>query len=87
MTLIQKAAALDVPVLLAAVAIEIDPTRVLAWVAGGFFALLALLVQREWARHDQTHATVDLRLMQVEARIAKIETRHVREDVFSTEAR
>lgn len=66
MTPVAKAAAMDVPVLLAAVAIQLDPTEVLAWVAGGFFALLAFFVQREWSAHDKRHESTDARVKALE---------------------
>lgn len=52
----------------AAVALEIDPTTVLAWVAAGFFAVISWLVQREWARHEKAHETLDARLTAIEKR-------------------
>lgn len=66
MTPIAKAAIADVPVLLGTVAIQLDPTEVLAWVAAAFFGLLAFFVQREWAAHDRKHEAVEARLKAIE---------------------
>lgn len=67
MTPIAKAALLDVPVLAVGVALEIDPTKVLAWVAAAFFAALAWFIQREWNRHEKAHDTIEARLAALES--------------------
>ena len=66
MTPIAKAALMDVPVLAVAVAVEVDAAKVLAYVAGGFFAALSVLLQREWKRHAQLHARTNARLTALE---------------------
>lgn len=73
MTSIHKAALADVPVLAVAVAVEVDPTKILAWLAAGFFAALAWFVQREWQRHEASHATIDARHEKHDARLRAVE--------------
>ena len=66
MTLFGRAALLDLPVLAVAVAVEVDAAKVLAYVAGGFFAALSLLLQREWKRHAALHIRTNARLNALE---------------------
>lgn len=66
MTPIAKAALADVPVLAVAVAVEVDAAKVLAYVAGGFFAALSILLRREWNRHAAQHARTNARLNALE---------------------
>ena len=73
MTPIAKAALLDAPVLALAVAVELDPAKVLAWVSGGFFLLLSFFIQREWARHETSHATIEARHVAHDNRLAALE--------------
>ena len=50
MTLATVAKVVCPPVLAAAVAIEIDPTRILSWAAGAALAVVVWFAQREWGR-------------------------------------
>lgn len=75
MTPVAKAALLDVPVLAVGVALEIDPTKVLAWVAAAFFAALAWFIQREWNRHEKAHDVIDARHHADRERFQHIEAR------------
>lgn len=59
MTPIGRAAVAGEIALAVAVAVEVDPTKVLAWVAAAFFAALAWFVQREWNRHELRHDATD----------------------------